>query len=274
MRINWQHLANHTMPDFSSHRSFALFVAEVLQRRRYVRSAEQMEFLAALLDSARNRVQVLPPGFKFWRARRGAEYVPYYQDGVYIDHMPSPHAPAEMKPRVDRALEGRANPKGIAHLYGASNRDTAVAEVRPWAGAHVSVGILRTSREQRVVNCTSDDRRHTIYFDEPSPMEREAEVWNEIDERFARPVQPSDDTASYAPTQIIAEALRADGYDGLFFRSSLGDGLNLVLFDPSVADLIHCEVVYVRALKVEVEKDPGPYSVWTANAADNGLGNS
>ncbi|MFZ0569740.1 MAG: RES domain-containing protein [Rhodomicrobium sp.] len=44
-----------------------------------------------------------------------------------------------MKPIPNWLSEGRANPRGIPYLYLASTRDTALAEVRPWIGSHITV---------------------------------------------------------------------------------------------------------------------------------------
>lgn len=40
-----------------------------------------------------------------------------------------------MKPLSNSASEGRANPKGIPYLYVATDKETAMSEVRPSLGA-------------------------------------------------------------------------------------------------------------------------------------------
>jgi hypothetical protein len=42
------------------------------------------------------------------------------------------------------------------------------------------------------------------------------------------------------PTQILAEVFRAHGFDGIVYRSLLGEGLNVALFDCKAAELINC----------------------------------
>lgn len=44
----------------------------------------------------------------------------------------------------------------------------------------------------------------------------------------------------YVPTQVIAELFRVQGFDGLAYRSSLGDGHNVGLFDLGAADPVNC----------------------------------
>lgn len=51
---------------------------------------------------------------------------------------------------------------------------------------------------------------------------------------------PDEPITEYVPTQILAEAFRAHGYDGIVYRSLLGEGLYVALFDGSVAELINC----------------------------------
>ena len=141
-----------------------------------------------------------------------------------------------MKPQRDRAKEGRANPKGIPYLYTATHRETAIAEVRPWIGAYVSTSEFQVVRPLTIVNCTSQASGSPLfYFKEPGPSEREAANWKSIDEAFSRPVTPSDHLADYVPTQILAEAFRHHGLDGLAYRSALGPGHNIVLFDLDAA---------------------------------------
>jgi RES domain-containing protein len=158
-----------------------------------------------------------------------------------------------MKPLRDRAFEGRVNPKGIPFLYVATQEETAVAEVRPWVGAFVSVAKLTTARELRLINFTSDDHRIMLYFNEPDAPERECAVWRDIDRAFSRPVVAGDDAAGYVPTQIVAEVFRQHGFDGVAYRSSLGPGHNIAFFDLDAAAILNRSLVEIRSVKVEYE---------------------
>jgi RES domain-containing protein len=165
-----------------------------------------------------------------------------------------------MKPQVDKAKEGRANSKGIPALYVATERNTAIAEVRPWVGAMVSVARLRLNRQIVIVDCTMDQGQlgaailEIADFSEPlpkTPRDLERYAWSDIDDAFARPVSGSDDVADYAPTQILAEAFRHEGYSGVAYRSSLGDGLNIALFNLEDADVVRRSLVRVESVTVE-----------------------
>src|SRR5262245_38472347 len=101
-------------------------------------------------------------------------------------------------------------------------------EVRPWLGSTVSIARFEARRDLRVVDCSQGTAARPLWPDyvmgsvlEPAPEERERAVWTDIDLGFAEPVDRSDDVASYAPTQIIAELFKHARYDGVKYRSAL-----------------------------------------------------
>lgn len=162
---------------------------------------------------------------------------------------PIPHSKDRMKPMEGKASEGRANPKGIPYLYVAENKRTAVTEVRPWVGAWVTVSVLRTTRDLYLVDCSQGG--YNIRLDEPPPEEWDEIVWQEVDRAFSRPVTREDDTASYAPTQIIADLFKREGYDGILYQSSLTEGRNVVLFDLDAAEVDRSELISVNSVSVD-----------------------
>jgi RES domain-containing protein len=166
-----------------------------------------------------------------------------------------------MKPRRRRTPEGRANPRGIPYLYLATHEATAVVEVRPWVGTLVSVAQLRTVRTLRVINFTTDEHRAVLYVTEPDADERKRAVWQDIDGAFSRPVSASDDVASYAPTQIMAEFFKQNGFDGVVYGSSLGPGHNIAMFDLGAADVVNCALVEIAGLKLEYSESGNSYAV-------------
>ena len=63
--------------------------------------------------------------------------------------------------------------------------------------------------------------------------------------------------AEYVPTQVIAEFFRVNGFDGVVYKSKLGSGFNIALFDIAAAELINCSLVTVNGLSFtfgELEK--------------------
>jgi hypothetical protein len=241
------------MAEFKSYRSYWDFSKSVTQEWRYIRSAEQELFLATLIDTSQNRTEEIPQGATLWRAQVGNDWNEVDDDGEKWDE-PCPYSPERMKPLKFHASEGRANPKGIPYLYLATQLNTAVAEVRPWVGALVSVAQLKTTRPLKVVNCSKEERRLIIYGGEPEPEERELEVWRDINYAFSRPVTQNDLKADYVPTQVIAEHFRHHGFDGIGFKSSLGAGYNLALFDFDSADVLNCTLFQVETVEFTISE--------------------
>ena len=165
-----------------------------------------------------------------------------------------------MKPLRDQATEGRANPKGIPYLYAATHKETAIAEVRPWIGAYVTVAVLKVQESLRILNCTSRDTEiPLVYFEEPSSAEREGANWKAIDEAFSRPITANDRLANYAPTQILAEEFRKYGFHGLAYHSSRGPGHNIAIFDPNAVAISESMVCLVRTLSIVAEDATVPH---------------
>jgi hypothetical protein len=235
---------------FKSWLDYAAFERAIMHRTRYVRDAEANQFLRNVLASAKRRIETVPPGF-VWRAQLGHCLEPVPQNAKLIGNVESPFPPERMKPLPDRAREGRANAKGIPCLYVASHKETAIAEVRPWIGSFVSVARMDIHRKLRVINCTTHDTSSMVYIGrEPPPSKREEAVWSDIDRAFAQPVSVDDDHAAYAPTQVIAELFKMHGFDGIAYRSSLGLGHNMALFDLNIASVAACTLVEIKSVKL------------------------
>jgi hypothetical protein len=167
-----------------------------------------------------------------------------------------------MKPLPDRATEGRANPKGIPYLYLSTSQETAIAEVRPWLDSLLSVAQFKTVRDLTLVDfCTPCAKRTTYYFEEPGPEGRQKAVWSDIDRAFSEPVTSNDNVADYVPTQILAEFFKMKDFDGIAYRSALGEGYNIALFDLTSADLINCSLYQITGVKFESNEVANPYFI-------------
>ena len=105
--------------------------------------------------------------------------------------------------------------------------------------------------------------RTSIYLEgEPSFEDREASVWCHVARAFREPVLRDDNRAGYAATQIIAEAFREHGLDGIAYGSGFGEGrTNIVLFDTGAAELVACELHEVKNVVLSHEEVENPYFV-------------
>lgn len=135
------------------------------------------------------------------------------------EHDDNPLPSSEMgAPPPERASAGRLNPKGIPYFYAALDHETAIAELRPWRKARISVTTFHLAASIVVVDLTG---RYT-----PS---RSAKV------KFAgivagRPVH-RDNPWAYLGSQYFAETIKAKGPGGILYDSSMrGGGINLALF--------------------------------------------
>ena len=221
-----------------------------------------MYFLDAVLSTGKAKERVIKKDSNFWRAQIGNDWRSIFNDGAEIGEEACPYPPSRMKPLPCLATEGRANPKGIPHLYLATNKETAMSEVRPWLGTNISVGQFKVKEALRLIDCSVHHGKGLVlYLDEPDVEKRELSVWTHIDNAFSKPVNSSDKTSDYVPTQIIAELFKSEGYDGIIYKSSLATGFNVVLFDMNIADLINCFLYEAEFIELKFKENSNPYFV-------------
>lgn len=228
---------------------------------------EQSDFLASVAASASRRVVSITRGRMFYRAQIGCDSEPQFEfddntgQQYFCFNFDVPYKEERLFPLPDRATEGRANPKGISVLYCASNIATAIAEMRPSVGALVSYGHFEPKRKLRIVDCTRNRMEKPsitshlrMIRNEPEPKLREQYVWSDIDQAFSDPVLRTDDTAEYAPTQILSEVFRREGFDGARYNSAYGRGKNYVFFEPGDFQILRTDIVRITRTKVWYEQ--------------------
>jgi len=120
-------------------------------------------------------------------------------------------------PSLSRA--GRINRDGVPCFYGALERETAMAEVRPWRRARISVAKFKSTSALALVDLTGR-------FVESKPTSQVR--W--LSFMLGRPVHP-DDRESYLASQRVADECRAADLSGILYDSSLKPGgVNVALF--------------------------------------------
>jgi len=157
----------------------------------------------------------------------------------------------DMKPIPNWHSENRANPRGIPYLYLATDKDTAMSEVRPWIGSTISVALFTTARNLNVIDCSRHhDVESYLKLIDDLNLTREDGIWVAIDRAFATPVNREEEPADYIPTQIIAETFKSAGYDGIVYKSLLSDeGYNLALFSSDDAKYEYAELFTVDSVR-------------------------
>lgn len=164
-------------------------------------------------------------------------------------------------PPLGTATSGRMNPEGISYLYVADSPSTAIAEVRPWVGALISVGKFQTNLPLNMVSFQMPDDSRIRRKDEDKDDDGEEfkrYLFSVIVHTlyFSTPAH-SHDKHAYLASQYIVELFKRYGVDGLQYNSVLNvGGLNTVLFDVSAAGCIDVSGFDVK--KVSYEYAPFP----------------
>lgn len=245
---------------FKSHRSYRDFEQTVRQCFRYARTPEQEEFLRIVTTTSASRSVTMKAGHVLWRAQLGHDWRMQEQHGESFE-IPTAFPTERMKPLSERASDGRANPKGIACLYLASQRETAALEVRPLIGSYISVAQFEVIRDVRLVDCSAREIGKLAFL-EPNLTQEDIEkiVWSDINTAFSEPVERGDESVDYVATQVIAETFKLAGFDGIAYKSGYGeDGFNVALFDLAASELVTRQLHRVKDVSVKLSEEEEPY---------------
>jgi RES domain-containing protein len=146
---------------------------------------------------------------------------------------------------------GRINRAGVSFLYCATDKYTAISEVRPHPGDIVSVGKFVLNKDLLIYDLTEilflNFYKSDKELDEFKPL-------NTFTELMQKVIPPSE-RQSYSITQLIADCIRQLNFDGILFPSSVGDGQNLVVFNP-----VNMSYTFDNAEVVEVNRVEYNYS--------------
>lgn len=157
-------------------------------------------------------------------------------------------------PPKQLASHGRANPAGIPYLYLGSRPDTAAAEIRPHTGEVACIA------EFTIPDIRAVDLRNPRGFVSPfvlgeaskiGQLRADLPLLERLGDELTRPVLPQRAAIDYIPSQYLCEFIKKSGFDGVLYRSSVSDGINLALFDPGKA--IGGAVSLYNVTKVSVE---------------------
>lgn len=246
---------------FKSWRSYWTFSSKILHSQRYIHDQETTEFLSEIVKTCQSRKRIVKAGLILWRSQLGGSLrMLLDDDGNEICEEPWSHPKDRMCPLDNMATEGRVNPKGIPCLYLATTKETAMSECRPWIGSAVSAAQFKIVRELTIIDCSVNHSLTPLYIDidkgfyEPDESERDKTVWAHIDQAFSCPITPNENQAHYVPTQVIAEVFKSNGFDGVAYKSMLGSGHNVALFDLAAATLVNCKLYNVKSACFEFEQ--------------------
>jgi len=245
---------------FKSWRSYWEFRHAVKNNSRFILGDESKDFLKAIEETCPSRIKNISVSDSIWRAQIGYDNMPEYQEDIHVDDVPVPFTFERMKPLSNNASEGRANPKGIPYLYVATDKETAMSEVRPSLGAILSVGKFKPTRELKIIDFSVHQGKMNFFLKEPNEEKRTEAVWTDMDNAFSIPTSNTDFNSDYVPTQIIAELIKSLRYDGIAYKSSLATGYNIVLFDLDMATITECDIYKVTKVNFAFKRVENQYT--------------
>lgn len=192
-------------------------------------------YVAALVRDALEHRVLVDRGWKLHRAR----IMP-----VERERSVAPLMCTELGPPPAEKLEGgRANPPGVAYFYGALDPRTAVAEMRPWRGARVSVAKFEATAKLSLVDLTGTLSKAT-----------QGSLTSWANFMMGRPVH-RDDSDGYLATQLLATRLHAVGLHGVVYGSAMRpNGRNVVLFSASDLRCVSRDLFEVGRVAVSTVK--------------------
>lgn len=218
---------------------------ELMYHNRYFpEKTIDLDRLEALLSSLTRDADELPT--TWYRARILTGDAPY-----------TAHQMGAPPNRV--ASHGRANPAGIPYLYLGSAPDTAISEIRPHTGEIACVADFTTPTGLKLVDLR-DPRGMVSPFlladaVDIGRMRNDLPFLERLGNELTRPVIPQSAAIDYTPSQYLCEFIKKCGYQGVIYRSSVSDGMNLALFDPTLAACNAVEQYRIVRVAVDIEPD-------------------
>lgn len=185
------------------------------------------EYLEKLDSYVGKFAREVPSGVKFYRARKKDDSLPSI-DAIEPYSQMGP-------PPVAKASTNRMSPAGIPYLYVAADKETTIKECRICPKEEAIIAEFVLTKKLKIL-----DLSENIYVVADSifdPEYNHDNTWmNEFLQSFVKEIsQPvseekGDHSYEYAPTQLMAEYYKIKGYDGICYKSSLGEGRNYVIF--------------------------------------------
>jgi hypothetical protein len=190
----------------------------------------------------------IPRTRRFYRAR---VMDPAPNHSVGIAALPPEELGAPPSDKITRG--GRANPPGIAYLYTAEDKATAVGEVKPHLGAFVSRAAFVPEKKLRIADLTRVEQVQSPFgHDDIAKEIMRCDLLRCLNEELSEPIHPERDAIDYVPCQYVVEVIRDSGFDGVRYRSAMRKGgFNMVFFRPE--DLkITGKISLLRVRKLEM----------------------
>ena len=188
-----------------------------------------------------------------------------YRGRIHTKRTSSPYTKNEMLiPGKDIITNGRANPVGINYLYLAGNIETVFSEVRACKNVQISVATIEINEDLYIVDLTNKYkflRQASALNKEDNTLLQDILAYNELMDLFieeiSRPINPNVPAYEYVLTQFISEKIKTfykdsenPTFDGLKYKSSVGSGINYVLFSDEKITVKDVELYEIKEIEV------------------------
>ncbi|MCT4605742.1 MAG: RES domain-containing protein [Marinisporobacter sp.] len=198
-----------------------------------------------------DHAEIIHSDKKFFRARLGCEMTEdeFYSEKIAYDRENIG------KPPKQKAKNNRLSPVGIAYLYLSNCINTSISEVRPFLGQLVSIGEFKLCKQIKIINFS----KNNIKIDIQKDMDIESEikkiiVYKYLQNEFSKPFDPQKVDLEYVTLQILGEFIKNLGYDGIMYKSAMGEGGNLLVFNDKHVKCIGTELVKVNNIQHDHKK--------------------
>lgn len=137
------------------------------------------------------------------------------------------------KPPSGQLTQGRANPVGISYLYVASDEATAISEIRPDKGDKVTIAKIELPVNLKFFDIRSPKNTISPFDFSDNVLEalyKDLDLLDDFGEELSKPVLPREAGIEYLSSQYLSELIKHWGFDGMLYKSSVGNGFNIVIF--------------------------------------------
>jgi hypothetical protein len=118
----------------------------------------------------------------------------------------------------------------------------------------VSVATVRLRRPAPVLDLTRPYEFNPFTTENASYYSEFYDLMAGFAAEMSNPLQREDDQDHYIPCQKLCDYLAEAGYVGVRYPSALNeDGTNLLLFDPTIAEIQGSSLVEIRSVRVEYD---------------------
>ena len=192
---------------------------------------------------------IIDKGNEFFRARKhdmnNRVTIPYGKNEI------------GMPDKSITSSHGRANPRGINYFYLASDKITALAEVKPSIRQQVTIGKFVNTRDVKIINIGgSTGISGSIYRKLDSKDVSLFMLYLVIG--FSKPISDNNKEIDYLPYQYFAEYCKQKELEGIAFPSSVmtnpdKEHLCYTMFSDINFDYINSDLIFTTSIKYEYE---------------------